>query len=315
MVKKHLLTFLVYLTTLAFLLGQTQGSYPIIDMHQHARTDLWTDDRGKPMPRMCFPEPCEKIPAMVKEEGDVLKMSLEMMKKHNIVKAVVSDRNMEDVQKWVAADPNIYLAGQAIGHPTEIGIPQLRKQIEAGEIQVIGELLFQYERIPADDPLLDPIYALAEEYDLPVLIHVEGLGGSPDFPIHLGNPLRLAKVLKKFPNLRIYLENADWPFQAEMISLMYQYPNVHADLSTITWIIPRETFHEYLRGLVKAQLGKRLMFGSDQMYWPEAIELGIQAIEQADFLTEEQKRDIFYNNAARFLRLGEAEIAAHHKQK
>ena len=30
------------------------------------------------------------------------------------------------------------------------------------------------------------------------------------------------------------------------------------------------------------------------------------------FLDEAQKRDIFYNNAARFLRLGETEIAAHH---
>jgi predicted TIM-barrel fold metal-dependent hydrolase len=29
----------------------------------------------------------------------------------------------------------------------------------------------------------------------------------------------------------------------------------------------------------------------------------IQSIETAPFLTAEQKRDIFYNNAARFLRL------------
>ena len=35
-------------------------------------------------------------------------------------------------------------------------------------------------------------------------------------------------------------------------------------------------------------------------------------IEAADFLTPEQKRDIFYNNAARFVRLTEDEIAAHH---
>jgi predicted TIM-barrel fold metal-dependent hydrolase len=50
-------------------------------------------------------------------------------------------------------------------------------------------------------------------------------------------------------------------------------------------------------------LGKRLMFGSDQMRWPEKIAAGIEAIEQAPFLTKEQKRDILYNNAVRFLRL------------
>jgi len=47
------------------------------------------------------------------------------------------------------------------------------------------------------------------------------------------------------------------------------------------------------------------MFGSDQMYWPETIEMAVKAIESAPFLTDEQKRDIFYNNAAKFLQLDE----------
>jgi len=39
------------------------------------------------------------------------------------------------------------------------------------------------------------------------------------------------------------------------------------------------------------------------MIWPETIRLAIETTESTDFLTDEQKRDIFYNNAARFLRL------------
>jgi predicted TIM-barrel fold metal-dependent hydrolase len=46
------------------------------------------------------------------------------------------------------------------------------------------------------------------------------------------------------------------------------------------------------------------MFGSDQMLSPNAIGTAIEAIEAASFLTATQKEDIFYNNAARFLRLG-----------
>jgi predicted TIM-barrel fold metal-dependent hydrolase len=49
------------------------------------------------------------------------------------------------------------------------------------------------------------------------------------------------------------------------------------------------------------------------MYWPEAIGLGIDAVETADFLTKKQKRDIFYNNAARFLRLSAEEMERHHR--
>jgi hypothetical protein len=45
------------------------------------------------------------------------------------------------------------------------------------------------------------------------------------------------------------------------------------------------------------------MFGSDQMFWPEAIKMAVEGIESAKFLSAEQKRDIFYNNAATFLRL------------
>jgi uncharacterized protein len=41
------------------------------------------------------------------------------------------------------------------------------------------------------------------------------------------------------------------------------------------------------------------------MIWPQMIDLAIETIQSADFLTEEQKRDIFYNNTARFLRLDE----------
>lgn len=39
------------------------------------------------------------------------------------------------------------------------------------------------------------------------------------------------------------------------------------------------------------------------MVWPEAIEMAVEGIESAAFLTEEEKRDVFYNNAARFLGL------------
>ena len=45
------------------------------------------------------------------------------------------------------------------------------------------------------------------------------------------------------------------------------------------------------------------MFGSDQMQWPDAIGMAIEVIESVKFLTEEQRRDILYNNAARFLRV------------
>jgi predicted TIM-barrel fold metal-dependent hydrolase len=60
--------------------------------------------------------------------------------------------------------------------------------------------------------------------------------------------------------------------------------------------------------MVNAGFGKRIMFGSDNMVWPGAIKIGIDRINNAPFLTEAQKRDILFNNAARFLRLSGKEI-------
>jgi predicted TIM-barrel fold metal-dependent hydrolase len=54
---------------------------------------------------------------------------------------------------------------------------------------------------------------------------------------------------------------------------------------------------------MRAGLGTRILFGSDQMYWPEAIGMAVDAVEAAPFLTPAERRAIFYGNAVRFLRL------------
>jgi hypothetical protein len=89
---------------------------------------------------------------------------------------------------------------------------------------------------------------------------------------------------------------------------------VYVDIACNSWAQPRPHFHGQLRRLVDAGFIKRIMWGSDQMVWPRAIEVAIETIESAPFLSEDQKRDIFYNNAARFLRLSEEEIASHHRR-
>jgi predicted TIM-barrel fold metal-dependent hydrolase len=168
----------------------------------------------------------------------------------------------------------------------------------------MGEIGSQLMGVAPNDPALEPYFALAEEFDVPVLIHTEGIGPPvPGFRSAAGRPLLLEEVLARHRKLRVFVENSGYPFLDEMIAMMYQYPQLYGDLSTITWVIPRPAFQRYVEALVSAGLGKRLMFGSDQMRWPEKIDEAINAIEKADFLTAEQKRDILYNNAARFLRL------------
>jgi predicted TIM-barrel fold metal-dependent hydrolase len=120
------------------------------------------------------------------------------------------------------------------------------------------------------------------------------------------------ETLIRYPKLRVYLMHGGAPWLEETIAILSVYPQVYVDVAVINWVLPREQFHDYLRALIRAGFAKRIMFGSDQMVWNDAIGMAVQGIDTADFLTAEQKRDIFYNNAARFLRLTPAEIAKHH---
>lgn len=135
-------------------------------------------------------------------------------------------------------------------------------------------------------------------------IHTEGIGPYlPNFRSAAGNPLLLEEVLVRHPKLRIYVENTGYPYLGQMIAMMYQYPQLQGDLSTITWVIPRSAFYDYLKALARAGPGKRLMFGSDQCGGRRRWGRRSRRSRKPNFLTEAQKRDILYHNAARFLHL------------
>jgi hypothetical protein len=276
---------------------------PIIDMHIHAFS--W-DHQGNPPP----PNPMTgEVPA-ARTDKEAMEASLAELRRYNIVRAVAGGRP-EHVSRWHAADPERIIGGTMMPLPD---VSVLREQFRAGRLGVMAELAMIYWGVAPNDPQMEPYWALAEELDIPVGVHT-GLGPSntpyqccPKFRTSLGNPALLEEVLVRHPKLRVYLMHAGYPYVQETIAIMHMYPQVYADLGAIDWLRPREEFHEYLRALVRAGFGKRLMFGSDQMVWPEGIGMAIEGIESASFLTEEQKRDIFYNNAVRFLRLDEKKL-------
>lgn len=275
---------------------------PIIDMHLHA--DLPPHDVPPGAPGLCRPEPCEGTGRATASDAETLRKSLEAMDRYNIVKAFLSGVDPGVVQQWVAAAPDRFIAAPFILQPGKPDLGTLRRAYAAGRFSGMGEIATQLTGLAPNDPALEPYFALAEELDLPVLVHTLGIGPYvPGFRSALGSPLLLEEVLVRHPKLRLFVENSGYPYRDEMIAMMTQYPQLHGDVSTISWVIPRAAFYDYLQALVRAGLGKRLMFGSDQMRWPEKIGDGIEAIEGAPFLTEEQKRDILYYNAVRFLRL------------
>jgi predicted TIM-barrel fold metal-dependent hydrolase len=283
---------------------------PIIDVHMHAYpADAEIPAQANPV--------TGKIPDSKNGEAH-LQACLAEMKRLNIVKGVVSggggDR-LAAAAHWRDTAPDRFVAAAGIRGSAEVPLPDisvLRKAFEEGRLSVLGEVTAQYAGLTLSDPKYDSYLALAEQFGIPVAVHTgmgpPGISYDPccrGFRASLGNPGLIEDALNRHPKLRVSLMHAGWPYLDATLATMFVYPQVNVDLGAIDWALPRAEFHAYLQALVRAGFGKRVMFGSDQMYWPEAIGMAVEAVESAIFLTRSAKRDIFYGNAVRFLRLEE----------
>ena len=210
---------------------------------------------------------------------------------------------------WRSAGGALIRAGIS-DHALVAGTPPetLAADLRGGRFGQLSEIGLQYHGLTPDDPKLEPYWALAEAMDVPVGIHMGA--GPPDsraqwphFRMRFGNPLGLEEVLVRHPKLRLWFQHGGWPYLAETKAILEQYPNVYLDVSAIDWVLPPAEFQSHLKALVTAGFADRLMYGSDQMLWPQAIPKSIAAINACAFLTTAQKKAIFHDNAVRFFRL------------
>jgi predicted TIM-barrel fold metal-dependent hydrolase len=317
-----------------------QRPEPVIDMHLHASS---ARSQGPPPIPLCIPLDLSGIvqgdsetvtqaflrimrngplcsnPILSPATDDELReRTLRILEARNVI--AVTSGTVPFVERWGRDAPDRIIPGLSFNvAQSRISPDSLRRLFQSGVIKVFGEVTNQYSGIGPSDSLFEPYLAVAEEVGMPVGIHIgTGPPGAPYFPgmghyrARLHSPLLLEEALVRHPRLRVYIMHAGWPMLDDLLAVLYAHPQVFVDVGVIVWNLPDAEFYRYLRTVVEAGFGGRVMFGSDQMVWPETIDRGIQRIEKAPFLSEAQKRDILYNNAARFLRLTPEQIAKHH---
>jgi predicted TIM-barrel fold metal-dependent hydrolase len=290
----------------------TAARGPIIDVHMHA----YPADMTLPTP---LDNPATGKPNSVTTGETHLRACLAEMKRLNIVTGIVSGGDGDRLgaaMHWHEAAPDRIIAAAGVRGSEDTPLPEigvLRRAFTDRRLRVLGEVTSQYAGRSLSDELYEPYLALAEELDIPVSLHSGMAPPGTSFDpccrglrARLGNPLLVEEALNRHPKLRLNLMHAGWPYLQDTVAILTIYPQVNADLGALNWLAPREEFYAYLGGLMRAGFGKRVMFGSDQMYWPEGIGLAVDAVDAAPFLTAAQKRDIFYNNAVRFFKLESA---------
>lgn len=310
---------------------------PIIDVHLHAFKEappfslclpwikqfpVWDqrEDWGtQGLEPMLNPSCDDPIPPEFPEDDALLNATLAALEEHNVF-GIVSGAP-DEARRWHDASPDRLMPSLEFRIDRDrYTVEEMRALLNTGDFFAVGEISNQYGGIAPDDERMMPFWALAEELDIPVAIHVgEGAVGTAYFGLdsmskyraQLSNPMLLEEVLVQHPKLRISVMHYGAPFVTEMIALMASHPQVHVDIGGMQWFYPKPFFYQHLEAMIDAGFEKRIMFGSDQGEWPGVIGPSIEIINDAPFLSAEQKADIFYYNAARFFRFSDKQIYAH----
>ena len=140
-----------------------------------------------------------------------------------------------------------------------------------------------------DDPRMFPLYE-AMQGRLPMMIH---LG---DERYDYSHPARLRKVLKNFPRLRVCAAHFGGHTMYETAKECLSDTDCILDISSTLMFLDKKTAESY----VNHYGAERLAFGTDYPVWDPVQE--VQRFLALD-ITEEQKEQIAWKTAARFLNL------------
>ena len=154
-----------------------------------------------------------------------------------------------------------------------------------------------------NDPLHYPFYELAEQYDVPVVIHTGEVAGNHGL-LKYSHPLTVDEVAVQFPNVRFVMAHYGNPWIVDATAVAAKNPNVFIDLSGLAeGHFTAEWFWNHFRGqmeftqiwLTYLNDWDKVMYGSD---WPLVnIHAYVEVIKR--LVPKEQHEKVFFRNACR----------------
>ena len=155
---------------------------------------------------------------------------------------------------------NDYIAALIRAHPDDLigmaavnprfrgvkaAVAELVRAIE--ELRLTGLKLYpMYDHYAVNDrDIAFPVFAQAMELDIPVMVH---MSTTPvrDAPLQYGQPILLDDVARRFPELRLLVAHAGFPWVDECIALVGRHENMFMDISFFNSVLGRRETYDFL---------------------------------------------------------------------
>jgi uncharacterized protein len=208
-----------------------------------------------------------------------------------------------DAPKFALRDPRaIHCAGITL----PVDTVQLERQLETRSVRCM-KVYLGYVHAFASDPRYEPVYRLAEKFDVPVVFHT-GDTNSRRAKLKYADPLTIDEVAVDHPDVRFVIAHCGNPWIESAAEVAYKNPNVFLECSAMVVGDSARLSRLDLDQLVVKPIAwiftyvedpTKLMFGSD---WP-LVDVASYVAAYKRAIPPEHWRGVFYDNAARVFKL------------
>jgi predicted TIM-barrel fold metal-dependent hydrolase len=195
------------------------------------------------------------------------------------------------------------VAGISYTHYKQRDLREMADFLEAGLVRGL-KLYPGYEPFYPHDRRLQVVYELAEEFDVPVMIHC-GDTYSPSGKVKYAHPLEVDEVAVDHRNVKLVICHLGNPWLVDAMEVVYKNPTVYADFSGLVLGEFTEAFEDYMEEqiaevILYAGEPSRFLYGSD---WPIcSMKSYVEFVRQLK-LPEQDRALILYENSRRLFKL------------
>lgn len=209
-----------------------------------------------------------------------------------------------EVVKAIESIPELgVIAGVSYLNYRQRDLRELADFLENGLVKGL-KLYPGYEPFYPHDKRLQVVYDLAEEFDVPVMLH-SGDTYSPKGKLKYSHPLEIDEVAVDHPNVKFVICHLGNPWITDCMEVVYKNQNVYTDISGLVLGTFTEAFETYMSEEIRDAIlyagdPGRFLFGTD---WPICSMRSYLGFVRQLGLSDEAYRRIMGENARQLFKL------------